>query len=104
MTPSTKRPVVTRTLPALPIGVAVTSDRLAWSTVQPPESAAQTWPGTEGVLDVFIELALGGPPEMAAFMTTYGVPELCEQHGRPDQHAGRTAAYCPFGHDGEESF
>lgn len=59
-----------------------------------PREFDDSWPGPDGLLDRFCELESALPEEMAAFLMTYGLPELCYQHGQPDYHKGAEAD-CP---------
>jgi len=64
-----------------PTGLNVTDARISWTAVR--EYSDGEWPGTDGLLRRFVDLAQGQPEEMAAWLERYGVLELCA-HGHPD--------------------
>lgn len=95
MTPASRRPIPSRSTFAVPTAVSIEGDDLVWES-----SHDATFQPGDDVLEAFIGLAVAVPEEMAAFLTTYGVPELCEAHGLPDRHERRRSgggAYCPAG-------
>lgn len=56
---------------------------LAWTAAS--DTAGITHHGGADLLPAFLNLESAEPDEMARFMETYGVPELCV-HGQPDHH------------------
>lgn len=92
MTALSRKPVPSRAPIWTPSPVTVVDEgTLVWSK---PKPADDCWPGTDGLLDHFCELASALPEEMAAFLMRYGLPELCFEHGRPDHHT--EGEYCPL--------
>jgi hypothetical protein len=72
---------------------------LRWTSGKPAEWADSA----AGALDAFTALASAEPEGMAAFIETYGIPELCGEHGLPDAHRLDVGGYCPMrvGQSGE---
>lgn len=86
--PSTRRGIWTSGALVRPTGVTASDSRIDWGDV---EAFGDDWPGTESLLDDFVALAAADPEEMADFVSRYGLPELCAQHGRPIWHADEAA-------------
>lgn len=96
----------------VPKSVHVGNDgHLFWQEALPEDDRHEL--PSEDLLGAFTALAMATPAEMATFMETYGVPELCAAHGQPDQHrpilrphlrsapirAAHKGRYCPIGFD-----
>jgi hypothetical protein len=99
MTPATRQGVWSASALLIPTRVTVSAERLSWSSFRSKDDHG--WPGSEGLLEAFTGLAVAEPAEMAAFMETYGVPELCGKHGLPDRHVG---GYCAIGGADEKHY
>ncbi len=82
----------------VPTDLAVVDDLwLRWADVK---SAGDDWPGVGDLLDDFGALAAADPNGMAAFVGSYGVLELCGEHGKPDGHTiDDTGMYCAMRRD-----
>ncbi len=73
----------------VPVKVSVHSDgRLSWRETLPDDGRHELKTGD--LLDDFVSLAAATAQEMAAFMESYGVPELCGAHSMPDWHRNRS--------------
>ena len=81
--PTTRRGIWSSGVLLRPLKVAATDSRIDWADVEP---FGDDWPGTESLLTDFVDLAAADPEGMAAFVSRYGVLELC-RHGRPVWHA-----------------
>src|SRR5438132_566532 len=91
MTPATHQTIWSAEPVRLARSVSVVEDsKLEWTDLA---EAGDGWPGIDGLLDAFCDLADAQPEEMAAFLETWGVPELCVEHGQPDFH-DEDAGYC----------
>jgi len=93
MTPAHQRPIETRKAFAFPDRVEVVEGLLAWRSAD--DAAGIAFKGGQDLLPEFLELRQAEPERMAAFLETYGIPEICG-HGLPDGHrdSRRNARYC----------
>lgn len=86
MTPASRNPIESSPfyLPEEVDVVDVVGGRLlAWEAA--PDDAEITFRGGDDLLPEFMALSTAEPSEMAAFLETYGVVEIC-RHGMPDMH------------------
>jgi hypothetical protein len=82
----------------VPTDLVVVDDLwLRWTSVK---KAGDEWPPIDGLLDAFCDLASSDPHGMAAFVSSYGILELCAKHNLPDAHLDN-GQRCTMDHDGD---
>jgi len=81
MTPATQETIPAEFSPRRPTGLHVTDARVSWTGER--RYADDEWPGTDSLLQRFVDLAHAQPEEMADWLERYGVLELCG-HGHPE--------------------